>query len=569
VAQIIGLPKLSPTMEEGVLVRWTKKEGDKVSPGDLVAEVETDKANMDFNIEDDGVLLKLLVKEGDTVKLGAPVAIIGNAGEDVSALVEQAKASAAAPAPAAPADAKPAAAKPAAAKPAAAKPAHGKPAPTKPAAPAAARSVAPAAAKPAPARAAAPARPAPRPANDQAPDDGAATSTSGAEDSANAPAAQRAPREATKPEQDQRGKAAVRPPSPAGAQPAAGAAPAGGRLLASPLAKTLAIELGIDLRRITGSGPGGRIIERDVRAAAETAGDRTNGHAADAEASAGAPAEAPAEAPDEAPDDAIEPEANEPGPAPDAPTQALAVRAPARARPAQDTEDDWDDIPASNMRKRIAARLTEAKRDVPHFYLMRDLDAAPLLAYRQRLNDLLGDRGKVSVNDLVVKAVALALRRMPECNASWEGDAIRQFHRVHIGVAVAIPDGLVTPVVRDADMKGIGAIAAEVKDLADRAKKRGLKAHEITGSTFSISNLGMFGIERFTAILNPPEAGILAVGAVRDAPVVDPKDPTRLVPGKRMTVTMSCDHRVIDGALGARWLQVFAELIEKPESLAL
>jgi pyruvate dehydrogenase E2 component (dihydrolipoamide acetyltransferase) len=254
---------------------------------------------------------------------------------------------------------------------------------------------------------------------------------------------------------------------------------------------------------------------------------------------------------------------------PDASTQALAVRAPARAPAPIDGPDDYEDVPASNMRKRIAARLTEAKRDVPHFYLMRDLDAAALLAYRQRLNDLLGDRGKVSVNDLVIKAVALALRRMPECNASWEGEAIRRFHRVHVGVAVAIPDGLVTPVVRDADTKGIGAIAAEVKDLADRAKHRGLKAHEITGSTFSVSNLGMFGIERFTAILNPPEAGILAVGAVRDAPLVDPKDPTRLVPGKRMTVTMSCDHRVIDGALGARWLQVFAELIEKPESLAL
>jgi pyruvate dehydrogenase E2 component (dihydrolipoamide acetyltransferase) len=257
------------------------------------------------------------------------------------------------------------------------------------------------------------------------------------------------------------------------------------------------------------------------------------------------------------------------GPAqPAAGSQALAVRpsAPPRAPQAGDREGDWEDIPASNMRKRIAARLTEAKRDIPHFYLMRDLDAAALLAYRQRLNELLGDRGKVSVNDLVIKAVALALRRMPECNASWEGEAIRRFHRVHIGVAVAIPDGLVTPVIRDADTKGIGAIAAEVKDLADRAKKRGLKAHEITGSTFSVSNLGMFGIERFTAILNPPEAGILAVGAVRDVPVVDKG---QVVAGKRMTVTMSCDHRVIDGAMGAKWLQVVAELIEKPESLAL
>jgi pyruvate dehydrogenase E2 component (dihydrolipoamide acetyltransferase) len=494
-AQIIGLPKLSPTMEEGVLVRWTKKEGDKVSPGDLVAEVETDKANMDFNIEDDGVLLKFLVKEGETVKLGAPVAILGKAGEDVTALIEQAKASGGTPA-AAPAKAA---------------------APEAPAKPAA---------KPAPAAAARPAPkpPTARPANDQ-----------GVEDSAGAAAAKK---------QDQGGKAVAKPavkPAPQAAAPAG----SGGRLLASPLAKTLAIELGIDLRQVTGTGPGGRIVERDVRSVADGA-PQTNGHGAHADADAEAAEVEPAEAP--------------------AASQAIAVRAPARAPAVQDTDADWTDVPASNMRKRIAARLTEAKRDIPHFYLMRDLDVGALVAYRGRLNDLLGDRGKVSVNDLVIKAAAIALRRMPECNASWEGEAIRQFHRVHIGVAVAIPDGLVTPVVRDADLKGIGSIAAEVKDLADRAKKRGLKAHEITGSTFSVSNLGMFGIERFTAILNPPEAGILAVGAVRDVPVVDKG---AVSAGKRMTVTMSCDHRVIDGALGARWLQVFAELIEKPESLAL
>jgi pyruvate dehydrogenase E2 component (dihydrolipoamide acetyltransferase) len=229
-------------------------------------------------------------------------------------------------------------------------------------------------------------------------------------------------------------------------------------------------------------------------------------------------------------------------------------------------EDEYTDVPASNMRKRIAERLTEAKRDVPHFYLQRQIDAAPLLGFRKRLNDLLGDKGKVSVNDLVIKAVALALRRVPECNAAWEGDAIRRFHRVNIGVAVAIEDGLVTPVVFDADQKGLGSIAAEVRDLAERARTRRLKGHEITGSTFSVSNLGMFGIERFTAILNPPEAGILAVGGVLDVPVVQAG---QVVPGKRMTVSMSCDHRVIDGALGARWLAAFVVLIEHPESLAL
>jgi len=457
-AQIIGLPKLSPTMEEGVLVKWTKKEGDKVSPGDLVAEVETDKANMDFNIEDDGVLLKFLVKEGDTVKLGAPVAIIGKAGEDVSALVAQAAKTSAAPAPA----------------PAPAPKQEAKPAPK---------------------------QEAPKP----------------------AAAAKPAPAPAAKPE--------AKPPTPTPT----------GKLLASPLAKSLAIELGIDLRNVTGTGPGGRIVERDVRTAAEGGG--SNGHAT-------APAAAPVEEP--------------------AQETAIAVRRPVAA----DHDTDYTDTPASNMRKRIAARLTEAKRDVPHFYLMRTLDAAPMLGFRERLNALLGDKGKVSVNDLIVKAVALGLRRVPECNAAWIPETtndgreagIRTFHRVNVGIAVALPEGLITPVVRDADQKGIGSIAAEVRDLATRAKARQLKAHEITGSTFTVSNLGMMGIERFTAILNPPEAGILAIGATMDAPVVKNG---AVVVGKTLTVTMSCDHRVIDGALGAKFLAAFVDLAEHPESLAL
>ena len=446
-AQIIGLPKLSPTMEEGVLVRWTKKEGDKVSPGDLIAEVETDKANMDFNIEDDGVLLKLLVKEGDTVKLGAPVAILGKAGEDVSALMAEAKGGGKSEAP----------------------PPKGPEVST----------AAPAAKKETP--------------------------------------AQKAPA-----------------PAPKKAEPKPEPQAASGKLLASPLAKTLAIELGIDLRTIKGSGPGGRIVERDVRGATEGGG---NGHAREV-------VEEVEEAPQE--------------------TKAIAVRHARQMTP--DAEGDYTDVPASNMRKRIAARLTEAKRDVPHFYLMRTFDAGPLLGFRGRLNDLLGDKGKVRVNDLIIKAVALALRRVPECNAQWEGEAIRMFHRVHIGVAVALDEGLVTPVIRDADQKGIGSIAAEVRDLAERAKTKKLKGPEITGSTFSVSNLGMMGIERFTAIINPPEAGILAIGTVVDTPVV--KD-GQVVVGKRMTVTMSCDHRVIDGALGAKWLGAFVDLIEHPESLAL
>ncbi|MBK9070028.1 MAG: 2-oxo acid dehydrogenase subunit E2 [Myxococcales bacterium] len=485
-AQILGLPKLSPTMEEGVLLRWVKKEGDKVSPGDLVAEVETDKANMDFNIEDEGTLLKLLVKEGQTVKLGAPVAIIGKPGDDIAALLAQAQGQmSAAPATATP----PAAAAPAATAVPAAK------ATAAPGTPAAAAAIA------SPPRAAAVA-------------------------------------------------ATPAPPAQAGA-----------KLLASPLAKTLAAELGIDLRTVRGSGPGGRIVERDVRAAA---GDNDAGVVA-----------APLDANDSAiVTGAIAKNFSTPidvsfsGPiaAPHAPA-SVNVNALATRRTTDDAAaGDFVDVPASNMRKRIAARLTEAKNGAPHFYLMRQFDAAPLLAFRARLNDLLAGKGKISVNDLIIKAVALALRRVPGCNASWIGEGIRYFQRVHIGVAVAIEDGLVTPVVRDTDLKGIGSIASEVADLADRARTKHLKGHEITGSTFTISNLGMFGIERFTAIINPPEAGILAVGTIVDTPVV--KDGA-VVPGKRMTLTMSCDHRVIDGALGAEFLAALIALLEKPEALSL
>lgn len=485
-AQILGLPKLSPTMEEGVLLRWVKKEGDKVSPGDLVAEVETDKANMDFNIEDEGTLLKLLVKEGQTVKLGAPVAIIGKPGDDIAALLAQAQGQMSA----APASSPP----PAAAAPAATA------APAAKATPALTTAPAPAAVVAAPPRAAA--------------------------------------------------VAAAPAPSPQ----------AGAGLLASPLAKTLAAELGVDLRTVRGSGPGGRVVERDVRAAAGAndagvvtapldandsavvTGAIANNFSTPIDVSFSGPVAAPHAQP--------------------ATANALATR--------RTTDDaaagDFVDVPASNMRKRIAARLTEAKNSAPHFYLMRQFDAAPLLAFRARLNDLLAGKGKISVNDLIVKAVALALRRVPACNAAWIGDGIRYFHRVHVGIAVAIEDGLVTPVVRDTDLKGIGSIASEVADLAERARTKHLKGHEITGSTFTISNLGMFGIERFTAIINPPEAGILAVGTIVDTPVV--KDGA-VVPGKRMTLTMSCDHRVIDGALGAEFLAALIALLEKPEALSL
>ncbi len=423
-AQIIGLPKLSPTMEEGVLIRWVKAEGDTVEPGDLIAEVETDKANMDFALEDEGVLLKFLVPEGATVKLGAPVLILGEEGEDISAMVKEAEA--------------------------------------------------------------------------------------------------------------QIGGAAAAPTAAPAPAPAPAPASPGGRLLASPLAKSLAIDLGIDLRKVAGSGPGGRIVERDVRAASgvSTQVAPSPAFAAQVETSSTALALIP------------------PGP----------LSLPS-------TDDEYVDKPLSNIRRTIAERLTAAKRDIPHFRLTTSFEAGPMLTFRKRLNELMNGKGKVSVNDLLVKGVALALRRVPDVNTAFVGDAIRYFTRVHIGIAVALERGLMTPVVRNADLKGLGVISNEVKDLVGRAKDRKLKAHEITGSTFTISNLGMFGIDHFDAIINPPEGAILAVGRIVKQPIID--DDGKIGLGQRMTLTMSCDHRVIDGAVGARFLDELVELLESPESLAL
>jgi pyruvate dehydrogenase E2 component (dihydrolipoamide acetyltransferase) len=449
-ATIIGLPKLSPTMEEGVLAKWHKKEGDKISPGDVIAEVETDKANMDFPLEDEGTLLKLLVKEGDTVKLGAPVAILGEAGEDTADLEKQAASGG-----------------------------NGQPG-------------------------------------------GAASlpeAGPGPETSKEAPAQAAAAAETSEP----RDKA---PPTPSAAGGGSAAASAG-TLLASPIAKTLAAEHGIDLRKIRGSGPGGRIVERDVRAVLET-------------------------------------------PAP-APTPSPPTPAPAPRPPTVDTGDEFTDRSLSMMRKTIARRLTEAKQTIPHFYLTTDCDAGPLVAFRASMNKVVAEGEKVSVNDLVVKAAALALRKVPEANAAFLGDRIRYHGRVHVGVAVSVEDGLITPVVRDADEKGVRRIGAEVRDLAARARAKKLGPDEYTGATFTVSNLGMYGLDHFQAIINPPEGAVLAVGAVRKQPVVvtgeDGED--RLAIGQRMGLTLSCDHRVIDGALGARYLQALVQILENPAALAL
>jgi pyruvate dehydrogenase E2 component (dihydrolipoamide acetyltransferase) len=416
VAKIIELPKLSPTMEEGTLVRWAKQEGDAIDIDDLLAEVETDKATMEFRAFDRGTLLKRLVPEGAVVRLGAPVAIFGAPGEDVSALVG--------------------------------------------------------AAKPAVAGASTAAAPVSPP----------ETATAGAK---------------TVPPQ---ARVADLPPPPA----VRGERGVAGAILtpSSPRVRRLAREADIDLERVRGSGPHGRVTEADLAAPA--------------------------------------------APGPDVSTVAREG----------DVVSD-----ASSMRRTIARRLVESKQTVPHFYLEVDLDVGPLMELRERINAAGAPDTKVSVNDLLIRACALSLRAVPEANASWVGGKVVRYGRVDVSVAVAIDDGLLTPVVRGADRLTVSAISAVVRDLAGRARARKLKPEEMQGGTFSISNLGMMGIDRFAAVINPPESMILAVGAVRDVPVVQAG---AVVPGKRCAVTLSCDHRVVDGAIGARWLQALRALVENP-----
>jgi pyruvate dehydrogenase E2 component (dihydrolipoamide acetyltransferase) len=475
-AQILDMPQLSDTMKIGVLRKWRKNEGDKMVPGEVLAEVETDKATMDFEAFDEGVLLKRLIADGASVPVGSPIAIIGKAGEEVTALIAEAQARSAA---------------------SAAKPT---PAP---------------AAKPAPAPAKAAAAP-PAPAAKPVPV--AATAAAAATATAAAPA----PR-----------------PAPRAAAPAAATA---GKVLASPLARRLATDLGIDLRNVQGTGPGGRIVERDVKAAADGGGAQADGPAAE-----------------EAPATASVPRASAASPLPVqlVPDRRTETR-PASTPPAEDVVK-----PLSMMRRTIAERLLQSKTTIPHFYLTADIDMDAAMEFREQVAQVHG--AKLSVNDLILKACALAMRRIPEANASYTEEAIIQHARVDIGMAVAIDDGLITPVIRDADKKTIGQIATEAREMAGRARERKLRPEEFTGATFSVSNLGMLGIKDFCAIINPPEAAILAVGTIRKEPVV--RD-NKVVVGQRMSVTLSCDHRVIDGALGAKVLQAIVGILERPISLA-
>ncbi len=412
------MPALSPTMEEGTLAKWLVKEGDTVNSGDLIAEIETDKATMEFEAVDEGVVGKIVVAEGtEEVAVNSVIAVLLEEGESASDI-----GSVSAPVAAAPTE---------------------------------------------------------------------------------APAAEAAPAAA---------------PSPAPAAPVA----AGERVFASPLARRIAADKGLDLTAIAGSGPKGRIVKADV------------------ENATAAPKAAPAAAAKAAPS------------SPDAAQVAKAYEG-----------REFEEVTLDGMRKTIAARLSEAKQTVPHFYLRRDIQLDALLKLRSQLNKQLADRDvKLSVNDFIIKAVALALQTVPEANAVWAGDRVLQMKASDVAVAVAIEGGLFTPVLQDAEMRSLSSLSVQMKDLATRARDRKLAPHEYQGGSFAISNLGMFGIDNFDAIVNPPHAGILAVGAGKKQPVVG--EDGELTVATVMSVTMSVDHRVIDGAVGANLLNAIVSNLENP-----
>jgi pyruvate dehydrogenase E2 component (dihydrolipoamide acetyltransferase) len=531
----IQMPSLSPTMKEGKIVKWLKKVGDKVSSGEPIAEVETDKSNLEIEAYDDGVLLQITVPEGEMAPVGAPIAYVGAKGEKVEA------GKAAAPAPSAPKAEAPKA-----------------PAPAAPAAPAPAAPAAPAAGGegiPVTMPSLSPTmkegkvvkwlkkegdkvssgEPIAEVETDKSNleiesyEDGtlakilvgenqmalvgapiAYIAGKGGKAAAAAPAAA--------PAAPKSGAPAAAPTAPKAEAPKAGApapaAPSGGRVRASPLAKRMARDRGLDLAALQGSGPLGRVVKRDIEAALAQ----------------GAP-----------------------------PKKAAA--APARAAAATGVRPEPQVVPISTMRRVIAQRMTEVKPGVPHFYLTVDVEMDAAMKIREEAKAL---ESKVSVNDIIVKAAAIALKRYPKINVSLQGDHILQYATADVGIAVALEEGLITPIIRDADQKGLSAISAEARELAERARKRALKPNEYTGGSLTVSNLGMYGIDQFVAVINPPQASILAVGAVADKPVV--RDGQILV-RKIMTATLSCDHRVIDGAIGAEYLRELKALLEHPMRL--
>ncbi len=423
------MPKLSEAMETGKVIKWLKKEGDAIKGGDVIAEIETDKANVEIEAFGGGVLRKIVVHEGGQVPVGELIGVIADAADDIGAVAS------AAPAP---------------------------------------------------------------------------------PGSASAPAA--SPLPAMESYRSVPETSAVVPMAAVSSV----VAPAGGRVKASPLARKVAAQSGVDLRVIQGTGPGGRIVRRDV------------------ESAAAAPRPAAAA-----------------GPSPAAP-----VAAPARPQfviPPR-TGAEFEDRPLSSMRAIIAKRMPLSKGPVPHFYVTSEVSMDRAWTLRAELNALEG-QPKVSVTDMIVKACASALLKNPGVNAQLQGQSIRVFHRAHIGLAIALDEGLITAVLRDCDAKPLGQIAVEARDVAERARGGKLRAQELSGATFSISNLGMYDVEEFSAIINPPEGAILAVGSVLEKPVAEGG---QLRVGRRMKMTISCDHRVMDGAMGARFLQDVKRLLEEP-----
>ncbi len=422
----VVMAQLSPTMEEGKLLEWKVAEGDVIEASDLLAEIETDKANMDIEALGGGVVLKILVQAGETVPVGALIGIIGEEGEDISALLAEAEA-----------------------------------------------------------------------------------------------AASGTPLEAPPAEDASAVEEVVVPPAPPAAPPPAPEPVASGRVKASPVARRMADEAGLRVSDITGSGPGGRVVKRDVETAI----------AADVSA-------------------------------------PLLAATPAAAQPTTPAGPPRlvdETLEPSQMRKAIAKRLVSSIGPVPHFFLTTEVDMGRVLELRKAMNARL-EAGKIGVNDILVKVAAEALARHPEINASWQDDTIRRHGSVDIGIAVAIEDGLITPVLRAADRKGMLQISAEAAELIDRARIKRLLPEEYQGATFSVSNLGMFDIDQFTAIINPPEGAIMAVGSTIEKPVVVNGE---IQVRQRMRVTMSCDHRVIDGVMGARFLQTFKAMLENPLELVL
>ncbi|WP_199195755.1 dihydrolipoamide acetyltransferase family protein [Nocardia sp. MDA0666] len=432
----ITMPRLSDTMEDGVVATWLKQVGDTVTRGEVLAEIETDKALMELEAYDDGILERIIAAPGTRVPIGEPIAILGDGSGTAAA-------SSSAP---------------------------GQQAET----PTARQSI------------------------EQQPEPASAD---------NASARQHTAHQAVSAPADTATPAVTAPQSAADAT----------RRKSSPLARKIAQELGVDITTVTGTGPGGRITRLDVE----------NAHAASTS------------------------------------DIAQTTATPEHTAPGTPATGDYDEIPLSSIQRVSATRLTESKQQAPHIYLTSAIDVTELLAFRTRINETLADTGagKVSVNDLLVKAVATALRANPAVNVSFAGDTLRRHHGIHLGVAVATPAGLLVPVIRDADRKTVSAIATETRDKAERARDRKLRAEEMTGGTFTLSNLGMYGIEHFTAVINPPEAAILAIGAATDELRLDGDE---VVSRKVLRVTMSADHRAIDGAVAAQFLAQLKELIEHP-----